>query len=161
MNNSLLIWKIACASPVSTNDKLLNMNRFHVEQLWRVVSLLMALIFKLTRYVTSFFFPQEYGNRKATSHGILSLQSWPSGFSELLMQVFADHKSSHNPIYVVREQLWNLQRRMVYFGTSVPSIFKGYDQHTSPIQRNLICNSTNTSYFLYIGLTTEEIQECF
>ena len=59
-----------------------------------------------------------------------------SGFSELLMQVFADHKSSHDPIYVEREQLWKLERRMVYFGTSVPSIFKGYDQHTSPIQRN-------------------------
>ncbi|CAM0955289.1 unnamed protein product [Alopecurus aequalis] len=50
-------------------------------------------------------------------------------------EVFADHKSSHDPIHVVREQLWNLQRRMVYFGTSVPSIFK--------------------------GLTTEEIQQCF
>ncbi|XP_044978762.1 protein ROS1C-like [Hordeum vulgare subsp. vulgare] len=50
-------------------------------------------------------------------------------------EVFADHKSSHDPIYVVREQLWMLERRMVYFGTSVPSIFK--------------------------GLTTEEIQQCF
>ncbi|KAM0845026.1 hypothetical protein ACQ4PT_056666 [Festuca glaucescens] len=50
-------------------------------------------------------------------------------------EVFADHKSSHDPIHVVREQLWNLERRMVYFGTSVPSIFK--------------------------GLTTEEVQQCF
>ncbi|KAL5202081.1 hypothetical protein ABZP36_013033 [Zizania latifolia] len=50
-------------------------------------------------------------------------------------EVFADHKSSHNPINVPREQLWSLQRRMVYFGTSVPTIFK--------------------------GLTTEEIQQCF
>ncbi|KAL6619146.1 hypothetical protein ACP70R_034285 [Stipagrostis hirtigluma subsp. patula] len=50
-------------------------------------------------------------------------------------EVFADHKSSHNPIYVAREQLWNLQRRMVFFGTSVPTIFK--------------------------GLTTGEIQQCF
>ncbi|PNT63490.1 uncharacterized protein LOC100830449 isoform X2 [Brachypodium distachyon] len=50
-------------------------------------------------------------------------------------EVFADHKSSHDPIYVAREQLWNLQRRMVYFGTSVPSIFK--------------------------GLTTEKVQQCF
>ncbi|CAN6346649.1 unnamed protein product [Urochloa humidicola] len=50
-------------------------------------------------------------------------------------EVFADHSSSHNPIHVKREQLWNLQRRMVFFGTSVPSIFK--------------------------GLTTEEIQQCF
>ncbi|XP_039838094.1 protein ROS1C-like isoform X3 [Panicum virgatum] len=50
-------------------------------------------------------------------------------------EVFADHSSSHNPIYVERAQLWNLQRRMVFFGTSVSSIFK--------------------------GLTTEEIQQCF
>ncbi|KAF0927477.1 hypothetical protein E2562_033553, partial [Oryza meyeriana var. granulata] len=50
-------------------------------------------------------------------------------------EVFADHRSSHNPINIPREQLWNLQRRMVYFGTSVPTIFK--------------------------GLTTEEIQQCF
>ncbi|EMS51956.1 Protein ROS1 [Triticum urartu] len=50
-------------------------------------------------------------------------------------EVFADHKSSYDPIYVAREQLWKLERRMVYFGTSVPSIFK--------------------------GLTTEEIQQCF
>ncbi|KAG2618945.1 hypothetical protein PVAP13_3NG140705 [Panicum virgatum] len=50
-------------------------------------------------------------------------------------EVFADHSSSHNPIHVERVQLWNLQRRMVFFGTSVSSIFK--------------------------GLTTEEIQQCF
>jgi hypothetical protein len=43
----------------------------------------------------------------------------------LSIQVFADHRSSHNPIHVEREQLWNLQRRMVFFGTSVPTIFKG------------------------------------
>ncbi|EMS46483.1 Protein ROS1 [Triticum urartu] len=50
-------------------------------------------------------------------------------------EVFADHKSSYDPIYVVRKDLWPLERRMVYFGTSVSSIFK--------------------------GLTTEEIQQCF
>uniref|UniRef100_A0A0D9WH42 Demeter RRM-fold domain-containing protein n=1 Tax=Leersia perrieri TaxID=77586 RepID=A0A0D9WH42_9ORYZ len=50
-------------------------------------------------------------------------------------EVFADHVSSHNPINIPREQLWSLPRRMVYFGTSVPTIFK--------------------------GLTTEEIQQCF
>lgn len=42
-----------------------------------------------------------------------------------MMQVFADHDSSLNPIDVPREWLWNLPRRMVYFGTSVSSIFKG------------------------------------
>ncbi|KAE8717042.1 DEMETER-like protein 2 [Hibiscus syriacus] len=50
-------------------------------------------------------------------------------------EVFADHESSLNPIAVPRQWLWNLPRRMVYFGTSIPSIFK--------------------------GLTTEGIQHCF
>ncbi|GKV37567.1 hypothetical protein SLEP1_g45586 [Rubroshorea leprosula] len=50
-------------------------------------------------------------------------------------EVFADHSSSLNPIDVPREWLWNLPRRTVYFGTSIPSIFK--------------------------GLTTEGIQHCF
>ncbi|XP_074582703.1 protein ROS1A-like [Curcuma longa] len=50
-------------------------------------------------------------------------------------EVFADHETSRNPINVPRDWIWNLSRRTVYFGTSVPSIFK--------------------------GLTTEEIQLCF
>ncbi|XP_030522569.2 transcriptional activator DEMETER-like [Rhodamnia argentea] len=40
-------------------------------------------------------------------------------------EVFADHESSHNPIDVPRRWIWNLPRRMVYFGTSASSIFKG------------------------------------
>ncbi|KAH7547786.1 hypothetical protein JRO89_XS14G0016100 [Xanthoceras sorbifolium] len=40
-------------------------------------------------------------------------------------EVFADHASSLNPIDVPREWIWNLPRRIVYFGTSVSSIFKG------------------------------------
>ncbi|XP_064943105.1 transcriptional activator DEMETER-like isoform X3 [Musa acuminata AAA Group] len=50
-------------------------------------------------------------------------------------EVFADHDTSCNPIDVPREWIWNLPRRTVYFGTSVPTIFK--------------------------GLTTQEIQQCF
>ncbi|KAI3746325.1 hypothetical protein L6452_08753 [Arctium lappa] len=50
-------------------------------------------------------------------------------------EVFADHDSSLNPIDVPRSWLWNLPRRTVYFGTSIPTIFK--------------------------GLTTEGIQYCF
>ncbi|XP_022138825.1 protein ROS1-like isoform X2 [Momordica charantia] len=50
-------------------------------------------------------------------------------------EVFADHDSSLNPIDVPRKWLWNLVRRTVYFGTSIPTIFK--------------------------GLSTEEIQGCF
>lgn len=41
------------------------------------------------------------------------------------MQVFADHNSSLNPIDVPRDWIWNLRRRTVYFGTSIPTIFKG------------------------------------
>uniref|UniRef100_A0A2P2N565 Transcriptional activator DEMETER isoform X2 n=1 Tax=Rhizophora mucronata TaxID=61149 RepID=A0A2P2N565_RHIMU len=40
-------------------------------------------------------------------------------------EVFADHKSSMNPITVPRAWIWNLPRRIVYFGTSIPTIFKG------------------------------------
>ncbi|VAI16943.1 unnamed protein product [Triticum turgidum subsp. durum] len=50
-------------------------------------------------------------------------------------EVFADHDSSRNPVDVPRRWIWDLPRRTVYFGTSVPSIFK--------------------------GLTTEDIQQCF
>ncbi|XP_050945060.1 protein ROS1C isoform X5 [Cucumis melo] len=50
-------------------------------------------------------------------------------------EVFADHDSSLNPIDVPRSWLWKLSRRTVYFGTSIPTIFK--------------------------GLSTEEIQGCF
>ncbi|KAF5473785.1 hypothetical protein F2P56_005745 [Juglans regia] len=49
--------------------------------------------------------------------------------------VFADHNSSLNPIDVPRDWIWNLRRRTVYFGTSIPTIFK--------------------------GLSTEGIQHCF
>ncbi|PRQ43782.1 putative DNA glycosylase, helix-turn-helix, base-excision DNA repair, demeter [Rosa chinensis] len=50
-------------------------------------------------------------------------------------EVFADHDSSLEPLDVPRGWLWNLNRRTVYFGTSIPTIFK--------------------------GLTTPEIQHCF
>ncbi|XP_015898699.3 DNA glycosylase/AP lyase ROS1 [Ziziphus jujuba] len=40
-------------------------------------------------------------------------------------EVFADHASSLNPIDVPRAWIWNLHRRTVYFGTSIPTIFKG------------------------------------
>ncbi|KAF5205463.1 transcriptional activator DEMETER-like [Thalictrum thalictroides] len=47
-------------------------------------------------------------------------------------EVFADHESSLNPIDVPRAWIWKLKTRMVYFGTSVSSIFKG--QSTNEIQ---------------------------
>ncbi|KAJ3669335.1 hypothetical protein LUZ60_011285 [Juncus effusus] len=50
-------------------------------------------------------------------------------------ELFADHESSRNPVECPRGWIWNLPRRTVYFGTSIPTIFK--------------------------GLSTEEIQHCF
>ncbi|EPS64413.1 hypothetical protein M569_10368, partial [Genlisea aurea] len=40
-------------------------------------------------------------------------------------EVFTDHESSLSPIDVPRKWLWNLPRRTVFFGTSIPTIFKG------------------------------------
>lgn len=50
-------------------------------------------------------------------------------------EVFADFHSSHKPIEVPRHLIWNLETRTVYFGTSVPTIFR--------------------------GMVTERIQQCF
>lgn len=40
-------------------------------------------------------------------------------------EVFADHASSHFPITIPRDCIWNLERRIVYFGSSIHSITKG------------------------------------
>ncbi|XP_038712600.1 transcriptional activator DEMETER-like isoform X2 [Tripterygium wilfordii] len=40
-------------------------------------------------------------------------------------EMFADHESSVQPIDVPRAWIWNLPRRIVFFGTSVSTIFKG------------------------------------
>ncbi|XP_065856179.1 DNA glycosylase/AP lyase ROS1-like isoform X2 [Euphorbia lathyris] len=45
-------------------------------------------------------------------------------------EVFADHETSLNPIEVPRSLLWNLERRTVYFGTSVSTIFKGLSKRS-------------------------------
>ncbi|XP_057827199.2 DNA glycosylase/AP lyase ROS1 isoform X1 [Cryptomeria japonica] len=50
-------------------------------------------------------------------------------------EVFADHETSLSPVEVPRSWIWNLERRTVLVGTSIPTIFK--------------------------GLTTREIQYCF
>ncbi|KAI4385760.1 hypothetical protein MLD38_003753 [Melastoma candidum] len=50
-------------------------------------------------------------------------------------EMFADHQSSLEPLFVPRDSIWNLRRRTVYFGTSVTAIFR--------------------------GLSTEEVQYCF
>ncbi|CAA7060915.1 unnamed protein product [Microthlaspi erraticum] len=45
-------------------------------------------------------------------------------------EVFADHASSLTPIDVPRQWVWDLHRRTVYFGTSIPTIFKGLPTET-------------------------------
>jgi hypothetical protein len=63
-------------------------------------------------------------------HGKASLNSFATHLIEFsgcggLVQVFADHASSLQPMLVPRTLLWNLRRRFVFFGTSVTSIFRG------------------------------------
>ena len=41
------------------------------------------------------------------------------------MQVFADDETSKNPIQIPREWIWDLPRRIAYFGTSTTTIFRG------------------------------------
>ena len=73
------------------------------------------------------------------------------------MQVFADHDSSLNPIDVPRSWLWNLPRRTVYFGTSIPTIFKGktkdkfslHNISVSSIQRILTIPHFYMTTFIY------------
>ncbi|XP_002986643.2 protein ROS1 [Selaginella moellendorffii] len=50
-------------------------------------------------------------------------------------EVFADSETGNFPLNVSRSLLWNLHRKFVYFGTSVPAIFR--------------------------GLTADEVQACF
>ncbi|KAJ4789575.1 demeter-like protein 3 [Rhynchospora pubera] len=50
-------------------------------------------------------------------------------------EVFADHCTARNPVKISREDIWNLTRRPVYFGSTVSTIMK--------------------------GLPTEEVQYCF
>ncbi|XP_073052535.1 DNA glycosylase/AP lyase ROS1-like isoform X1 [Primulina eburnea] len=56
-------------------------------------------------------------------------------------EVFSDHESSLHPMDIPRKWLWNLPRRTVYFGTSIPTIFKGLE--TEDIQycfwRGFVC----------------------
>ncbi|KAI3951865.1 hypothetical protein MKX01_021603 [Papaver californicum] len=56
-------------------------------------------------------------------------------------EVFADDESSRNPIEVPRSFIWNLPTRIVYFGTSVTSIFKGLtaDVIQSAFWRGFVC----------------------
>ncbi|GLT82064.1 hypothetical protein SLE2022_004770 [Rubroshorea leprosula] len=56
-------------------------------------------------------------------------------------EVFADHQTSIEPIYVSRDLIYNLKRRTAYFGTSAASILRGVD--TKGIQqcfwKGIIC----------------------
>ena len=65
-----------------------------------------------------FSIESKYGSSRAT-------QTRATKMRAIHTQVFADHETSHHPINVPRELLWNLQRRTVYFGTSTSAIFGG------------------------------------
>ncbi|XP_022996087.1 protein ROS1-like [Cucurbita maxima] len=56
-------------------------------------------------------------------------------------EVFADDESSKNPISVFREWIWDLPRRIVYFGTSTATIFRGLgiDDIQYCFQKGFIC----------------------
>lgn len=80
------------------------------------------------------------------------------------LQVFSDHESSLSPMDVPREWLWNLPRRTVYFGTSIPTIFKGNRARNSLVTKHNSSFSerlTIHQFFLLLGLSTEGIQYCF
>lgn len=50
---------------------------------------------------------------------------WAIFTDSISLQMFADHETSLKPIDVPRAWIWNLPRRTVYFGTSIPTIFRG------------------------------------
>ncbi|KAI3924159.1 hypothetical protein MKX01_029694 [Papaver californicum] len=56
-------------------------------------------------------------------------------------EVFADDESSRSPIEVPTSFIWNLPKRIVYFGTSATSIFKGLtaDVIQSAFWRGFVC----------------------
>jgi len=51
----------------------------------------------------------------------------PVSTFKIMRYIFADHESSLNSFDVPRSWIWNLVKQIVYFGTSVSTIFK-YDQ---------------------------------
>ena len=68
-----------------------------------------------------------------------------------LNQVFADDESSLNPISVPRSWIWNLKRRTVYFGTSVPTIFKGKDIKFIQIKQAIIMSNNEVEYMIFVN----------
>ncbi|XP_042462982.1 DNA glycosylase/AP lyase ROS1-like [Zingiber officinale] len=56
-------------------------------------------------------------------------------------EVFADHESSHNPLIIPRRLIWNLRRRIVYFGTSIPTLFRGLSMEEIQLcfSRGFVC----------------------
>jgi hypothetical protein len=74
-----------------------------------------------------------------------------------VLQVFADHESSLHPLQVPRSLLWSLRRRFVYFGTSVPNIFKGtknYINSDNIFQSNNCQQSSESMDFIKKFLAT-------
>ncbi|XP_031742557.1 uncharacterized protein LOC101216331 isoform X2 [Cucumis sativus] len=56
-------------------------------------------------------------------------------------EVFADDETSKNPIQIPREWIWDLPRRIAYFGTSTTTIFRGLEKEDIQycFQKGFIC----------------------
>ena len=93
--------------------------RYHAGQRWEEAFPLMGPISKLMRW--------ERLKLRYVFSPLLeaSVRCWFNARHSIPMQVFADNDSSLNPIDIPRALLWNLPRRTVYFGTSIPTIFRG------------------------------------
>ena len=147
---SPIFWVLGIITSIKPKVFILwsNLSRYHAEQQWEEASHLMGHIFKLMRWIlvstcNKFF---RYCSRRTNS--------WPIRFisgMNVIMQVFADHYSSQNPIDVPRSWIWDLPRRTVYFGTSVPTIFRGI----APDDNQEFGSYINVLYFLQsLFLTT-------
>lgn len=63
----------------------------------------------------------------------------------VLLQVFADHESSYDPIIARREWIWKLPKVTVYIGTSTTTMFRG--KWNKPFQKMIYkFNNTHESH---------------
>ncbi|KAJ4839725.1 hypothetical protein Tsubulata_040272 [Turnera subulata] len=72
----------------------------------------------------------KYRNNLRTEHQVFTEVKLAGNLFFLLYghQVFADDETSYKPLIVRRSTLWNLDKRMVYFGNTVTSIYRASDK---------------------------------
>lgn len=105
---------------------------------------------------------------KHRSFWIVILASSSFNLASPIVQVFADHETSITPIRVPRSHLWKLRRRFVFFGTSVPAVFKGGMKEDLVVLSKLLLrfrivrhHYVTAIHRTAAGLTTEEIRAVF